>query len=109
MPTNEDRAAFARLAVDAYYLRTRHEVGPEEDVEAWEEVASDLLCDLHHLADRHGVDWDAVVRRASGHYEAEIIEEAGIEVGDSLPDLIERAKARVAEDMLRRQRREVPR
>lgn len=107
MPTNEERASFAGVALDAYYLRTRHAVGPDDNVDDWEEVAGDLLCDLHHLADLRGVDWEAVERRGRGHYEAEIVED--VEVGDSLPDLIQRAKERVAEDRWRRQRREVPR
>lgn len=74
--TNGDRAAFAAEAVDAYHLRTRHELGPERgDTDAWHEVLSDLLCDLHHLADSEGVDWPSIVSRADGHYTAELAEE----------------------------------
>lgn len=73
--TNEDRAGFADVAVDAYHLRTRHVVGPDiNDPEEWEEVMSDLLCDLRHLADVRGLDWNVLLARGVSHYMAEIDE-----------------------------------
>ena len=36
-----------------------------------EDAVSDLLADLMHWCDRHGVDFDTELRRAQGHYEAE--------------------------------------
>jgi hypothetical protein len=72
-PSNGDRATYANAAVDAYYLRTRHELGPViGDTDDWAETISDLLCDLHHLADLRGVEWRAAWDRGTFHYLAEI-------------------------------------
>ena len=35
----------------------------------------DLICDLHHLADSEGIDWDNILRMADMHYQAEIDEQ----------------------------------
>jgi hypothetical protein len=34
----------------------------------------DLICNLHHLADVDGVDWDEVLRMSDLHYKAEVEE-----------------------------------
>ena len=36
-----------------------------------EDMLADLLCDLHHWADRNGEDFDSTLARANMHYEAE--------------------------------------
>lgn len=49
-------------------------VGLDLRADGYETVLGDLLCDLHHLADEYGADWDEVLRRAAFHYENEIEE-----------------------------------
>ena len=39
------------------------------------EVLSDLLCDLQHLADWYGVDWDFVLDHGQGCHDEEVAEE----------------------------------
>jgi hypothetical protein len=61
---NTQRAAKALDAASDYL---------EEDVE---QAISDLLCDLHHLADVNDLDWEVLIDRGDMHYVAEVEEEA---------------------------------
>jgi len=65
-PGNARRARRARAALRTY---SRAVGNGDEDPET---QLSDLLCDLMHLTDAKKVEWDEVVRRAEGHYSAEI-------------------------------------
>ncbi len=68
---NRERAACAKVAVDAFAKRTG--LDPNDDMAM---NLSDLVSDLMHLADTHGLDWlEDIVRRADMHYEAEVSEE----------------------------------
>jgi hypothetical protein len=60
---NTVRAGFALGALEAFTDR----VGLDDD-----SAVSDLLCDLRHLCDALGLDFDAEVARGTGHYNAEI-------------------------------------
>jgi hypothetical protein len=65
---NDERANWALNALNEFIRCT----GPDE-----EDALCDLLCDLMHLADRredHMPDFEAVLRRARYHYEAETSE-----------------------------------
>lgn len=64
---NLRRAGFAAIGVHAFAKRTGLLGG--EDMHT---TLSDLLCDLHHLADAIDLDWDELLNRADGHYEPEI-------------------------------------
>lgn len=82
--TNSTRADWASTALDAYAAETRNDpreqtvelLGPDdrEGKENAEEVMSDLLCDLHHLADRFGIEWEALLGRGAMHYRDEVAE-----------------------------------
>ena len=59
---NGKRAGWARIALDTF----RADTGTDE-----EDALCDLLCDLMHLADFEGWDFENEHRRALTHYEAE--------------------------------------
>jgi hypothetical protein len=66
--TNDQRAEWARAALDAFARQTGQSVDlPDGDTE----VICDLLCDLHHWADAHDLLWDEALALAEMHYEAE--------------------------------------
>jgi hypothetical protein len=65
--TNRMRAEWAAHAVSRY----ARAVGQEHDGEVTEEIETtvgDLLADLRHFCDGHGVDFDAMLQRANGNY-----------------------------------------
>jgi len=55
-PTNEKRAAWARLALDTF----RYQVGDDDD----RTLILDLIADLGHLARARGIDFVALVAEA---------------------------------------------
>lgn len=71
---NEKRAAWGLEAVETYAARTGLDISPSAD--GVETAISDLLADLHHVADREGLDFADMVERARNHYEAETAEES---------------------------------
>ena len=66
--TNDDRARGAEAAYRVLhsYSQKAHAGESYQDYHI-----SDLLCDLHHLADQMGEDWDALLETANTHYMAE--------------------------------------
>lgn len=62
---NAKRAVWAKKAVDAFAAATR--VG-DEDMET---QISDLIDDLRHLCDAHGVVFERVLDRANANYREE--------------------------------------
>ena len=66
---NGERAYWAASAISAYLGRGDKPGGIEAAIKAWQEctkcdeedVARDLLCDLHHWCDRNGVDYSSRV------------------------------------------------
>lgn len=64
-PKNRERAAWARLGIDAFADCTG--VSDED----FGTKASDFLADLLHLCDQLGYDFDDLLRRARVHYTAE--------------------------------------
>lgn len=71
---NADRADRAERAV-VWYDGTDNEYHADSR-EAVEQVMSDLVADLRHLADRHDLPWQSVLDRAATHYIEEVAEEA---------------------------------
>jgi hypothetical protein len=69
---NAARAGLAECVVRHFQSIT----GPGAFIDL-EDVLSDLLCDLMHWSDRQGFDFDAALRRAHGHHDAETCGEAG--------------------------------
>ena len=70
--TNDERASWAEIALTAFGQRTGmviESVGDDEDPFL---IIADLLADLAHWCDRHGVDLQEALRRAGRHYRAEI-------------------------------------
>ena len=63
-PTNNERALWAQNAVDTF----RNEVMQGEDNET---TIGDLLCNLMHLCDACGIDFDARLESGRNHYDAE--------------------------------------
>lgn len=59
---NEERAGWAAIAVQAFMDKTGSEL---------EYAVGDLLCDLRHFCDYHGIDFDDENANGRGHYEAE--------------------------------------
>lgn len=70
---NHDRAELAGVALQAFAFVA----GQSEDLAKHDPdtVLGDLLADLHHWADRRGVDWETAVSRGEGHYDAELVEQ----------------------------------
>lgn len=62
---NRKRAHWAWKAVEAFKADTGQL--DEEN----ETVLSDLLADLHHYADEHGIDFQRCLERAAFHYSEE--------------------------------------
>lgn len=85
-PDNNDRAEWANQALTAYSEATRpaEEVeltlGNEDDKEEFQTRLGDLLCDLRHLADQWGVDYDEANDNGLGNYVEERQEDIGPEV-----------------------------
>jgi hypothetical protein len=76
---NADRAEWARVALEVFASRTRQTLaddGPQE-------VISDFICDLHHLADAMGAQWHRVQRLADMHYRAEVRPRSRAPLGSS--------------------------
>lgn len=80
MRTNIDRAYAAFDKIEGYgeswEYDTNHKLSSlsEEDQSMLEQQMSDLLCDMHHLADLADVDWEGLLARGDRHYQAEIVE-----------------------------------
>ncbi|QNJ90018.1 DUF4262 domain-containing protein (plasmid) [Mycolicibacterium fluoranthenivorans] len=68
---NDIRAGWAGRALVAYATH----LGGSSLTEEVETAASDLLCDMRHLFDALGVDWEAAVTRSDDHYRGEIFGE----------------------------------
>jgi hypothetical protein len=67
---NESRAEWAAVAASAMATET----GLIRDASAedfWAQAIGDLLCNLHHLADREGLDFDELAEGAERMYEEE--------------------------------------
>jgi hypothetical protein len=64
---NDKRAVWAAAALDEFQRAT----GTDD-----EDAVGDLLCALMHLADRRDWQFDAALRLARMHYEAETIPES---------------------------------
>jgi hypothetical protein len=76
--TNDDRASWADLAVDAF----GEACGLAAGAESLDEIVGDLIGDLLHLVTREGFDADEVLDSARRHFVAEVglgyaTEEAG--------------------------------
>lgn len=79
--TNDERAARAEQALSDYAVRK----GPRENEEPLQDIMSDLLTDLRHLAARDAIvmdsddgspmDFDAAVRTSEIHFNSEQDEE----------------------------------
>ena len=69
--TNEIRSAWARDALAAFAECTGQNASGDLEHDK-ETVVCDLLCDLRHLCDEEGVDWNNCLRRGMDHYESEI-------------------------------------
>ena len=65
MPTNERRAQWADKALAVFQKETRCDQ---------QDALPDLLCDLMHLADQQGIDFDKMLDRARCHHQAEVYE-----------------------------------
>ena len=70
--TNIDRAGWALEAAKTFARRTGIN---KEDLSL---VLSDLICDLHHLADIGEIIWHNVIVRATDHYIEELKEDAQV-------------------------------
>jgi hypothetical protein len=77
-PTNEDRAEWARAAVEAYARQTRCDVREHvvDDADGLDEILGDLLCDARHLAAAYSVDFNDLIERSLGAWREECDEEA---------------------------------
>lgn len=64
--TNQDRAEWAYCALERFQDKTQTD---DED------ALADLLCDLMHLADRDGLDFDNELNRARNNHTEEVAEE----------------------------------
>jgi hypothetical protein len=69
---NRDRAEFAAAAVQAFGERVGLVSEDGEVVEEWEDLLGDLIGDLRHFCDGHGIDWIAVLNNGNFHYHYEV-------------------------------------
>lgn len=67
---NEKRADWAHVAVVSFAEETGLNVRREREL-----VVKDLLCDLRHYCDRHGLNYTNLYDLAYDSYRAEIVEE----------------------------------
>ncbi len=67
---NLKRAGWAAQAVKVFAKTT--------GAQLWPEAIADLLCDLGHLCDRQGLDFNAVAARAIGIWRIEQEEPEGV-------------------------------
>ncbi len=76
-PTNDDRARWAKNALAVFTAETYGGGHPDTmergDIET---AVYDLIADLLHFADKHGIDTDCILASAVLHFEAEQREEA---------------------------------
>lgn len=75
MPSNTQRIAWAKEAVRWFAGCTGQLSDLQEssyDPAAWEEIMTDLLCNLQHLCTDQGLDWRRLLLRADIHYESEV-------------------------------------
>ena len=63
---NVRRAAWAREAVAAF----QNETG-QDDSDGLDTLLTDLLCDLLHLCDQEGLEFQSILLLAKTHYDAE--------------------------------------
>jgi hypothetical protein len=68
MTTNEQRAERAWKAATRY----QQAVHGDSDGDITDETITDLLTDLMHLCDAHEFDFDACLRMANTHHDAEV-------------------------------------
>lgn len=94
-PTNADRADWARVGVHAYAEETRHDPREqtvsgetEEDRDHAEEVISDLLCDMRHLADVLGINFQEVLGRSLRDYTQDVAEERHAQETAAIKELL---------------------
>ena len=64
--TNTDRAEWAAVAIRSFMQET----GLSE-ADGTDTSLTDLLCDLHHWADRHGLTWNEMITKAGHTYDEE--------------------------------------
>lgn len=67
---NQDRAESAYRAVAKFSGLT------SLNMEEMETQISDLLCNLQHLADEQGIDFQACLENGSRYYQAEVQQES---------------------------------
>lgn len=74
-PANADRAAWARAALAGFAAQTRYSPGDRDldSPETADEIAGDLLADLHHLLGEQR--FAAALERSEIHFAAELDEE----------------------------------
>lgn len=67
MPTNAEPAQRARIALEVFIAQDLPAYRDEDK----QTQLSDLYCNLHHLADQLGLDWEQIAARGNNHYTAE--------------------------------------
>ena len=68
--THESTIALEKQ-VQAYALKEGLWFGKRKTNTDWESALGDVIADLMHVADKHGIDWANVIRRADNHHTAE--------------------------------------
>lgn len=68
-PSNDDRAQWAKVGIDAFAKETGL------DNEELETAVSDFLADLMHFCDQEKIDFNLCLSRGQGHYLEERAEE----------------------------------
>lgn len=66
-----DRAAQAIAAYDGPEVVRGFRPSRGKDADNAEEAIAEMLCDLRHLADEHGLDWARLGERAERYYAEE--------------------------------------
>lgn len=85
---NDDRSGWAEVAIKAFMKETGTDA---------EDAVSDLLADLAHYCDRHGLELGHELCRAMSHYGEETLNE---EAGESEGKQFDRVDIRAREDQL---------
>ena len=74
MTTNQDRAKWARVALEQYLAETRHNPADIKNPD-WDEVVRDLLGDLMHFCAAQKIDFAQELTWAEGNFNNERDEE----------------------------------
>lgn len=83
-PTNSDRAAWARRTLATFVMAMCGTTISELDPLDFNDAISDLICDLLHLANQHGLDPEIITGQALSSFAAELSEDTDPAISEGI-------------------------